>query len=181
MTDKTILPQESIMNKIYLIRERRVMLDRDLAKLFDVKAIRLREQVKRNEERFPENFMFRLSEEETKILVSQNAIPSFQHLGGALPYVFTEHGILQLSNVLRTGRAIQMSIMIIEVFVKMREMVLTHKDLILKLEELSKKVSGHEAQIALIFEYLKQFEKAKQEEFEYKTRTKIGFKSSKAK
>src|SRR5690606_3192536 len=106
--------------------------------------------VKRNEERFPENFMFQLTEEETEIMVSQNAIPSKQHLGGALPYVFTEHGVLQLANVLRSGRAVQMSISIIEVFVKMREMLLTHKDLLLEMEEIRKKVTGQDEKIELI-------------------------------
>lgn len=75
-------------------------------------------------------------------MVSQNAIPSKQHLGGALPYVFAEHGVLQLANVLRSGRAVKMSISIIEVFVKMREMLLTHKDLLLEMEEIRKKVTG---------------------------------------
>jgi hypothetical protein len=82
------------MNKIYLIRNHKVMLDRDLAELYGVKAIRLREQVKRNQERFPENFMFQLTEKEVENMVSQNAIPSRQHLGGSLPYAFTEHGVL---------------------------------------------------------------------------------------
>ncbi len=88
------------------------MLDRDLADLYGVKALRLREQVKRNADRFPENFMFRLTEEETDFMVSQNAIPSRQYLGGHLPYVFTEHGVLMLANVLKSERAIKMSIRI---------------------------------------------------------------------
>jgi hypothetical protein len=152
-----IVPQESIARKIYVVRDQRVMLDRDLAELYDVKPIRLREQVKRNVERFPENFMFQLNEEETAFMVSQNAIPSMQHLGGTLPYVFTEHGVLQLANVLRSGRAVQMSINIIEVFVKMREMLLTHKDLLLQMEEIRKRVTGQDEKIELIFHYLKQF------------------------
>jgi hypothetical protein len=84
------IPDELITNKIYLIRGDKVMLDRDLAELFNVKPIRLREQVKRNMEKFPSHFMFQLSEEEVEIMVSQNAIPSKQHLGGSLPYVFSE-------------------------------------------------------------------------------------------
>ncbi len=84
------IPDEVLMNKIYLIRGQKVMLDSDLAELFDVKAIRLREQVKRNTDKFPVHFMFRLTSEEVEIMVSQNAIPSKQHLGGSLPYVFTE-------------------------------------------------------------------------------------------
>src|SRR6187431_930962 len=93
------IPDQVLLNKIYLIRKHKVMLDRDLAELYGVKAIRLREQVKRNQQRFPENFMFQLRENEVDNMVSQNAIPSKQHLGGTLPYAFTEHGVLMLANV----------------------------------------------------------------------------------
>lgn len=89
---KLVISDEVVMNKIYQIRGKKVMLDKDLAELYDVKAIRLREQVKRNKERFPDNFMFQLNENEVETMVSQNAIPSKQHLGGSLPYAFTEHG-----------------------------------------------------------------------------------------
>lgn len=94
--DKFILPDEAIISKIYLVRGKKIMLDKDLAELYEVKAFRLREQVKRNIERFPENFMFRLTEEETDFMVSQNAIPSKQHLGGHLPDVLTGHGVFCL-------------------------------------------------------------------------------------
>lgn len=97
------------------------MLDRDLAKIYGVKPIRLREQVKRNLRRFPESFMFRLNENEANLMVSQNAIPSGSYMGGALPLVFTEFGILMLANVLRSETAIEMSIRIIELFVKWRK------------------------------------------------------------
>ena len=97
------------------------MLDKDLANLFAVRAIRLREQVKRNRDKFPSHFMFQLTDYEVDIMVSQNAIPSRQHLGGSLPFVFTEHGVLQLANVLKSKRATQVSIRIIEIFVKMRK------------------------------------------------------------
>lgn len=124
--------------------------------------------------RFPESFMFRLSKEETEAMVSHSAIPSKQHLGGALPYVFTEHGVLQLANVLRSDRAVQMSINIIEVFVKMREMLLTHKDLLLQMEEIRKKITGQDERIELIFNYLKQFIKEREA-----PRIPIGFKPKK--
>ena len=114
-TNAVIVPDEVVMNKIYMVRGQKVMLDRDLAKLYGVKAIRLREQVKRNKERFPKNFMMQLAEKEVEDMVSQNAIPSKQARGGALPYVFTEHGVLMLSNILKSEKAIQMSIRIIEV------------------------------------------------------------------
>ena len=99
MKEEIIISPEAIINKIYSIRAHKVMLDRDLDELYDVKAIRLREQVKRNLEKFPFHFMFQLTEEEVESMVSQNAIPSKQHLGGSLPFVFTEHGVLQLANV----------------------------------------------------------------------------------
>src|SRR3990167_2176455 len=164
MSKEIVIPQEIISSKIYEIRGKKVMLDRDLATLYDVKAIRLREQVKRNLEKFPEHFMFQLTENETDSMVSQNAIPSKQHLGGFLPYVFTEHGVLQLANVLSGVRATQMSIKIIEVFVKMREMFLTHKDILVELEVIKLKLGSTSNDIELIFEYLKQFEQAKQQE-----------------
>ena len=90
--EKSVIPNEVLVGKIYFIRKEKVMLDKDLAALYGVKPIRLREQVKRNGNRFPEHFMFQLSEAEVEILVSQNATPSMKHLGGHLPYAFTEHG-----------------------------------------------------------------------------------------
>jgi len=165
------LPAELVMNKIYFIRGQKIMLDRDLAELYDIKPFRLREQVKRNITRFPEKFMFQLSEKEVKTMVSQNAIPSRKYLGGYLPYAFTEHGILMLANVLRSERAIQVSIRIIEIFVRMREMLLTHKDILLQLEKIETKLTGHDEDIALIFQYLKQLLNPPQS-----PRPKIGFK-----
>ena len=146
---------ELVINKIHYIRGQKVMLDRDLAELYGVEPRRLREQVKRNEDRLPTNFMFQLNEDEVDTMVSQNAIPSRQHLGGYLPYAFTEHGVLMLANILRSKTAIQVSIRIIEIFVKMREMLSTHKDILLKLEQLEKRTSGHDEDIQLVFAYLK--------------------------
>jgi hypothetical protein len=174
MSKSFIIPDEKIISKIYQLRNKSVMLDRDLAELYDVKAYRLREQVKRNISRFPENFMFQLTEKEVELMVSQNAIPSKQHLGGYLPYAFTEHGVLQLSNVLKSERANLISIKIIELFVKMREMLLTHKDILMQLEEMRKTIAGQEDRVDLIYNYLVQFiDKQK------KPRTEIGFKSNK--
>ena len=171
-----MVPEEVIMSKIYLIRRKKIMLDKDLAELYEVKAIRLREQVKRNIQRFPESFMFQLTEEESDSMVSQNAIPSKQHLGGHLPYVFTEHGVLMLANVLKSEQAMKMSIRIIEVFVKIREMLLTNKDILLKLEKIEQTLSGHDNKILLIFEYLKQLEQVKQQQEDQANRRLIGFK-----
>jgi ORF6N domain. len=171
MSKNVAIPDEVVMNKIYLIRGQKIMLDRDLAELYGVKAIRLREQVKRNQERFPENFMFQLTEKEVENMVSQNAIPSKQHLGGALPYAFTEHGVLMLANVLKSEQAITMSIRIIEIFVKLRETLLTHKDVLLKLEKLERKVVSQDSDIKLIFKYLRELLNPKTEPMR-----KIGYK-----
>jgi hypothetical protein len=99
--------------------------------------------------------MIQLTENEVDGMVSQIAIPSKQKLGGHLPYAFTEHGVLMLANVLRSKKAIQVSLRIIEIFVKMREMLSTHKDVLLKLEQLEKKVTGHDADVQVIFQCLK--------------------------
>jgi hypothetical protein len=157
MPDKIIVPDEVLVNKIYMIREQKVMIDRDLAELYGVKPIRLREQVKRNHVRFPENFMFQLTVQEVEVMVSQNAIPSKQALGGSLPYAFTEHGVLMLSNVLKSERAVQMSIRIIEIFVKLREILLLHKDIQLLVEQIEKKLIKQDEKIELLFTYLSKF------------------------
>ncbi len=170
-----LLSDEIIMNKIYFIRSQRVMLDSDLSELFDVETKALNQAVKRNIDIFPEHFMFELSEKEFQSLRSQIVT---SNRGGQryLPYVFTEHGVLQLSHVLRSDRARKMSIRIIEVFVKMRELLSTHKDILQKLEQIENRDNDQDQKIMLIFEYLKQFEKSEQEELEQRNRPRIGFK-----
>lgn len=153
-TEISIIPEEIIINKIYLIRDQKVMLDKDLAELYDVKPIRLREQLKRNLDKFPSHFMFQLTETETEIMVSHFAIPSKQSLGGALPYVFTEHGVLQLANVLKSGRATQMSIRIIDIFVKMRNLLLDNLSLKAEVELIKNKLINQDKNIELVFSYL---------------------------
>ena len=171
-----MIPDEVLINKIHLIRGQKVMIDNDIAELYGVETRRLNEQVKRNSERFPTNFMFQLMKEEFDNLKSQKAISSW---GGRRkqPYVFTEHGILMLANVLKSDRAIKMSIRIIEVFVKVREMLLTHKDVLLRLEKIEESIAEHDNNILVIFEYLKQLEQAKQEELDHKNRIRIGYKN----
>ena len=151
-----VVADEVIINKIYYLRSQKVMLDRDLADLYGVEPIRLREQVKRNIKRFPENFMFRLTVEEVDSMVSQNAIPSKKQLGGSLPYVFTEHGVLMLASVLKSEKAMQVSIRVIEIFVKMREMLSANSDILLQLEKTEHKLNQHDKDIQLIFDYMKQ-------------------------
>jgi hypothetical protein len=174
--EKSILiPDEVIVSKIYLIRGQKVMLDSDLAELYGVETKVLKQAVKRNLSIFPEHFMFELTAEEFKYLRSQFVTSNW---GGQryLPFVFSEYGVLQLANVLRSERARKMGIRIIEVFVKMREMLVTHKEILQKLEQIERKDLEQDEKIMLIFEYLKQFEKGKQEELEQKNRPKIGFK-----
>ncbi|MBI5639630.1 MAG: ORF6N domain-containing protein [Nitrospirae bacterium] len=149
---KELVPADVIEGKIYLIRGHKVMLDKDLAVLYGVKPIRLREQVKRNLARFPEDFMFQLNEQEIEVMVSQNAIPSRKHLGGYTPYVFTEQGVAMLASVLHSERAVQVNIAIMRAFVKLREMLATHKDLARKLAEMEKK---YDAQFKVVFDAIR--------------------------
>ncbi len=136
---KEMISREPIERKILMIRGQKVMLDRDLAVLYGVKPIRLREQIKRNRERFPEDFMFQLMEHELKILVSHFAIPSRKYFGGHLPYVFTQEGVAMLSSVLRSKQAIQANIAIMRAFVRLRQIMLAHKDLARRLDKLERK------------------------------------------
>jgi hypothetical protein len=149
------LAEEKILNKIYYIREHKVMLDRDLAKLYGVETKRLKEQVNRNLNRFPKHFMFELTQKEHDILRSQNATLKQGGHSKYQPYAFTEHGILMLSNVLKSDRAIKMSIKIIDVFVKLREIMLSHKDILLQVEKLEKQVAQNSEDIQMIFAALK--------------------------
>ena len=156
------------------------MLDSDLAELYGVETKRLNEQVKRNIDRFPEDFMFQLTEAEFENLKSQIATSSWAGLR-TLPNVFTEHGVLMLSSVLNSDLAIKVNIQIMRVYTKIRNMLATHKDLLLKFEQFEAKLTDHDDKIMLIFEYLKQLEKSKQEELEYRNRQQIGYKSKKQK
>ncbi len=134
-----VLNEENIKSRIYTLRNMQVMLDKDLAELYGVKAIRLREQVKRNIDRFPDDFMFQLSDNEVEFMVSQNAIPSRKHLGGSLPYVFTEQGVSSLSSVLTSKIAVQVHINIMRAFVNMRKLISSNALIFQRLESLEQK------------------------------------------
>lgn len=149
--DIIIYNSSDIQKKIYTIRKEQVMLDRDLADLYQVKAIRLREQVKRNSDRFPAEFMFQLTEEEVEIMVSQNAIPSKQHLGGSLPYAFTEQGVAMLSAVLKSETAVKMSIQIISAFVTMRRFLVANAGVFQRLDKLELKQLETDKKVDEIF------------------------------
>lgn len=139
---KELILQEVIQQRIFLIRGRKVMIDRDLAELYGVETKYLNRQVKRNIKRFPEEFVFQLKEKEKNELVTIcHRFETMKH-SSALPYAFTEHGVAMLASVLNSERAIKASIHIIETFVKLREMISTHKDLKRKLGELEKRIEG---------------------------------------
>lgn len=184
--DKEIIINEShVISKIYLVRRQKVMLDSDLAEIYGVETRRLNEQVKRNIERFPKNFMFQLTEQELEILMSQIATSrSDEQLGWGgrrkLPYAFTEHGVLMLANILKSSRAVAVSIRIIEIFVRLREALLDNQDILLKLEQLDKKISNighdvkmHDGEIETIFELIKEI---MEEKMKPRVRIPIGFK-----
>ena len=168
-------PNEVIINKIYLIRGQKVMLDRDLAELYQVETRRLNEQVRRNLSRFPHDFMFELTKEELENWMSQIATSNSIKMGlRKPPLCFTEQGVAMLSSVLNSERAIQMNIQIIRIFTKMKEMALTHKDMLLKIEKLETETGKNSIDIQTIFKALKQLlQEPKIEE----KRTKIGFKN----
>ena len=151
----TAMNDEHIVTKIHVLRNQKIILDKDLASLYGVTAKRLREQVRRNNDRFPENFMFQLTENEI-LMVPQNAAPSMKFFGGHLPYAFTEHGVLMAANVLKTTSAVQMSIRLIEIFIKLREMLAGHKEILLRLENLEMKLTGHDTDIRMILAAIKQ-------------------------
>lgn len=179
-----MIPDELVINKIYLVRGQKVMFDFDLAELYGVETRALNQAVKRNASRFPGDFMFQLSKKEWGFLRSQIVISSGEsnssqfvmsskkHRGSVyLPYVFTEQGVAMLSSVLKSETAIRVNIQIIRVFTRMRAMLLTHKDILLQLEKIEKKLTGHDEDIALVFEYLKKLLNPPQP-----PRRKIGFK-----
>jgi hypothetical protein len=179
MSKDLIIPQERILNRIVALRGEKVMLDVHLAELYEVETRALKQAVRRNMELFPEDFMFELTEEEIEIVVSQNVIPTKQHLGGANPFAFTETGVAMLSSVLKSKRAKEMNVAIMRTFVALRKLALGYAEIMVELDKIRKKVTGQDNQINLIFEYLKQFEQAKQKDLEHQNRERIGFKTEK--
>ena len=156
MIAKSVIPTENAINKILIIRNQKVILDRDLALLYKVETRALKQAVKRNIKRFPSDFMFVLIKKEIDLLVSQNVIPSKSYLGGANPMAFTEQGVAMLSSVLNSERAIEVNILIIRAFVKLREIISTHKKVEEKLKELESKIKEHDDQIVQIIQVINQ-------------------------
>jgi len=151
---KELVPVEIIESKIYLIRGHKVMLDSELAELYEVETKVLIQAVKRNVQRFPEDFMFQLNDREFMNLRSQTVTSSSGHGGRRyIPYVFTEQGVAMLSSVLNSERAVQVNIAIIRAFVKLREMLSTNKDLARKLADMEKK---YDSQFKIVFDAIRQ-------------------------
>lgn len=149
------IPDEAIIDKILLIRGKKILLDRDLASLYHVSTRDFNKAVKRNIKRFPEDFMFQLTKEEFGNLMFQNGTSSW---GGTrkLPYAFTEQGVAMLSGILSSDIAIEVNIRIIRIFTRLREMLLTHTEILLKLEQLERQVVQNSEDIQMIFTALKQ-------------------------
>lgn len=153
------VPMEFVSRRIYVIRDQKVMIDSDLAELYQVETFRLNEAVKRNPKRFPEDFMFQLTAAETHALTSQFAMSKVGRGGRrTLPYAFTEHGVAMLSSVLKSDRAVQMNIVIVHAFVKLREVLATHKDLARKVEELARTQKDHAAVLSIVVKDIEDLE-----------------------
>jgi hypothetical protein len=153
---KSVVPMERIEKSILLIRGQKVILDADLARLYVATTKRLNEQVKRNRERFPEDFMFQLTKEEKAEVVANCDHLSTLKYSPALPHAFTEHGAIMAATVLNTQRAIEASIFVVRAFVALREMIATHKELAQKISELERRIGEHDEQIQAIFEAIRQ-------------------------
>ncbi|MGZ3837225.1 MAG: ORF6N domain-containing protein [Flavisolibacter sp.] len=141
-----------IQQKIFTVRGQKIMLDKDLADIYEVETRALKQSVNRNKDRFPTDFMFQLTNQEVDQLVSQDVIPSKSYFGGSLPYAFTEHGVTMLASVLRSEKAVKMNIAIIRAFIALREMALNYKELSQKLNDLEKK---YDSQFKEVFDILK--------------------------
>ena len=163
------------MNRIYVVWDQKVMLDRDLAELYGVETKVLKQAVRRNNARFPEDFMFEMSREELQDWRSQFVTSKEDRQGlRYMPFCFTEQGVTMLSCVLNSERAIHVNIQIMRIYTRIREMLFTHKDMLLRVEQLEKHLIKHDQKIELLFAYLNKFI-----EKEEKPRTEIGFRRSK--
>jgi len=174
---EVLIPDEIITNQIYYIREQKVMLDRDLAKLYGVETKRLKEAVKRNVERFPEDFMFEMTKIELEIWRSQIATSISDNMGlRHLPYCFTEQGVAQLSSVLNSKKAISVNIQIIRIFTKLRRILSDNTELRLEIEQIKSKLNNHNQNIELVFKYLDELIEKKETQ---KPMDKIGYRIEK--
>lgn len=153
---RAIMPAERIESRILLIRGHKVMLDTDLAELYRVGTKRLNEQVKRNKNRFPADFMFQLTTKEKAGVVANCDHLRRLKFSPTLPYAFTEHGTIMVASVLNSPRAIEVSVYVVRAFIKLREMLGSHKKLALKLAELEKRIEANDDEITALFEAIRQ-------------------------
>lgn len=167
-----VVPDEVVMNKIYIIRNQKVMLDADLADLYQVETRILNQQVKRNLKRFPDDFMFQLTQQEFENLISQIVT---SNRGGTrkLPLVFTEQGVAMLSGILSSDRAIAVNIQIMRIFTRVRQMLTDNTELRLDIEKIKKKLDNQDKNMEIVFRYLDELLEKKENP---KPRTKIGYK-----
>lgn len=171
------IPHEVLMSKIREVCGGKVMLDRDLAALYGVETRVLKQAVRRNLDRFPEDFMFEMDKEEFQSWRSQSVMSKEDRKGlRYAPFCFTEQGVAMLSSILNSPTAIQVNIQIMRLFTKMRQLISSHQEFFKQLEEIRSSVRGHDDQLQIIFEYLKQFEAIKQQELDQQNRQKIGYK-----
>ncbi|MCK9640388.1 MAG: ORF6N domain-containing protein [Prolixibacteraceae bacterium] len=178
-TNTLAIPDEVLMKKIYLIRGHKVMLDSDLSEIYDVGTRVLKQAVRRNIKRFPDDFMFELTLEENEILRSQFVTLKRGQHSKYLPFAFTEQGVAMLSSVLNSERAIMVNIQIMRIYVRIREMMMLDKDILHRMESIERMLNRHDNQIVAVFEYLKKLEQTKHQELEHINRPKIGYKPSK--
>ncbi len=155
-SDDLAIPMGRIERQILLIRGQKVMLDADLASLFGVTTKRLNEQVKRNRDRFPKDFVFPLSREEKEQVVANCDHLAKLRFSPTLPYAFTEHGAIMAATVLNSDRAVKVSVFVVRAFVKLREMLSAHKELSTRLDELERRLQGHDRQILGLVQALRQ-------------------------
>ncbi|MDP2863897.1 MAG: ORF6N domain-containing protein, partial [Desulfobacterales bacterium] len=155
---ESLVPIEIIEKRIFFIRGHKVMLDNDLAELYDVETFNLNKAVKRNIDRFPSDFMFQITRDKMESLKFQFGISKTGGRGGRryLPYAFTEQGVAMLSGILNSQRAVHVNIAIMRTFVKLRELLVNNKDLAHKLEELERKIERHDEEIRSIFQAIRQ-------------------------
>jgi len=151
---KTLMPKEFIEQKIYVIRGMKVMLSYDIASLYDVEVKVLIQAVKRNINRFPSDFMFQLNKSEFTNLKSQIVTSSWGGARRAFPYAFTEQGVAMLASVLKSRRAVDMSIAIVRAFIKLRELLASHKDLILEINKIKKDQKNQNSKIEAIIDII---------------------------
>lgn len=170
MLDKYLLPEHEIVGRIHVIQHQKVMLDFDLALLYEIPTKRINEQVKRNSDRFPPDFMFQLTEKQWDNLRSQYATAN-QEKRRNLPYAFTEHGVLMLSSVLNNQKAIQVNIQLVRIFTKMRDLLLSQTGILDQIEKLTNRIDHQDEKMDGVVRYLQRFVKEQQS-----GRNKVGYK-----